>query len=270
MSITTYDGLVAGFASGQSFLFSKASLANTVAAQLFSLFRATGIPTQPAAPTATVTTCVTAVADTTGAFNWGMTVATGQTAYIAQLQLADSVVNTVFIADRLLHSGGYTSNATTLTSITAADLPADRGLDLTNYSDIHWFTEVYTDCGASGGNLTFTYDSPTSSVQTSVVVWPATARAGRLQEIIPNQGHPIVRLKSFRFTTATGTAGSWGITACKEHGMYPTNTANLGALYDFAQCGLHDIPSTARVFMYVLCSTTSTGIVTGMLRVVKG
>jgi hypothetical protein len=130
--------------------------------------------------------------------------------------------------------------------------------------------ETHTDLGASGGNLTFTYDSPTSSTQTSIVVVPNTCRAGKLLDIIPNIGHPIVRLKSFRFTTASGTAGSWGITACKEHGMFPTNTANVGALYDFAQVGLHDIPATACLFFYLMCSTTSTGIVSGLIRIIKG
>jgi hypothetical protein len=270
MAITTYDGLVAGFASGQSCLFYKASLANTAAADLISLFRATGIPTQPVAPTATVNTIVVAATDTTGAINFGMTVATGQTAYIGKLAIADSIVNTVFVADRIQHSGGYSSNATTLTAITSAALPANRGLDLTNYTDISWFMEVYTDLGATGGNLTFTYDSPTSSTQTSIVVVPNTCRAGKMLKIIPNQGHPIVDIKSFRFTTASGTAGSWGITVCKEHGMFPTNTANIGALYDFAQTGLHDIPATAVIMFYVLCTTTTTGIVTGLLRIIKG
>lgn len=270
MAITTYDSLITAFASGQSMLFSKASLANTAAAQLFSIFRATGVPTQIATPTATVATCIGAITDTTGAFNFGMSVVSGQTAYIGKLAIADSIVNTVFVADRLLHSGGNSTNTTALTTISAADLPNDRGLDLTNYSDIHWFMEFYADGGATGGNCTFTYDSPTSSVQTSVVAVSNTPRAGRLFEIVSNIGHPIVRMKSYRFTTATGTAGSFGITAVKEHGMFPTNTANVGALYDFAQIGLHDIPATACLFMYVLCSTTTTGIITGMLRIVKG
>lgn len=270
MAITTYDGLVAGFASGQSMLISKASLSNVAAGQYHSLFRATGVPTQPAVPTATVATCITAVTDTAGCINWGMTVATGHTAYIGSLQISGSVVCGFFIADRLLHSGGYTSNATTLTAITAADLPNDRGLDLTNYSDIHWFMETYTDLGATGSNYTFTYDSPTSSVQTSVVAVPNTCRASRLLEIIPNVGHPIVRLKSFRVTTASGTAGSWGITAVKDHGFYPSGTANVGAMYDFAQTGLHDIPSTACLFPYIIASATTTGVVAGMIRVIKG
>lgn len=270
MSITTYDGLVAGFASGQSFLFSKASLANTAAADRISLFRATGIPTQPSTPTTTVNTVTCAVTDTTGAINFGMSVATGQTAYIAKLALADSIVNSIFICDRLLHSGGYVANTTALNTITSADLPTDRGLDLTNYTDIHWFIEVYSDLGATGGSLTVVYDSPTLSSQSCTVTVPNTCRAGKLLEIIPNLGYPIVRIRSTRFTTSTGTAGSFGITAVKEHGMFPTNTANIGALYDFAQVGLHDVPANACIMFYVLCSTTSTGIVTGLLRIIKG
>lgn len=270
MGITTYDGLVAAFASGQSNLISKASIANTVAAQYHSLWRATGIPTQPAIPTATTSTCITAITDTTGAINYNVSATSVQTIYIGKLAIADSIANSIFVCDRLLHNGGYVANATTLTTMSAANLPADRGLDLTNYSDIHWFMEVYTDLGGTGTTVTFTYDSPTSSVQTSIVTLAATTRASRMQEITPNQGHPIVRIKSFRFTATTGTAGSWGITAVKEHGMFPSNTANIGALYDFAQTGLHDIPATAHLMMYILASTTSTGVVAGLIRFIKG
>lgn len=266
MAISTYDGLVAGLASGQSCLISKASIANTVAAQYHSLRRATGVPTQPAIPTATVATCITNIAS----LNYNMNITTAQTCYIAKLAIADSIANSFFICDRLLESGGYVANATGLTAISAANLPNDRGLDLVTYADTHWFMETYTDLGGTGTNLTFTYDSPTSSTQTSIVAVAVTTRASRLMEIIPNVGHPIVRLKSFRFTATTGTAGSWGITAVKEHGMFPTNTANIGALYDFAQVGMHDIPDTADLMAYVLTSTTSTGVVAGMLRIIKG
>lgn len=266
MALTTYDGLVGAFASGQSFLISKASIANTVAAQYHSIRRATGVPTQPAIPIATVTTCITNIAS----LNYGLNVSSTLTCYIGKLAIADSIANTVFICDRLLESGGYVANATGLTAISSADLPADRGLDLTNYSDVHWFMETYTDLGGTGTNLTFTYDSPTSSVQTVVVAIAATTRASRLMEIIPNVGHPIVRLKNFRFTATTASAGSWGITAVKEHGMFPSNTANIGALYDFAQVGLHDIPITADLMMYVLASTTSTGVIAGMMRIIRG
>lgn len=270
MAITTYDGLVAGFASGQSFLISKASIANAAASQYHSLWRATGVPTQPAIPSATVNTVLNAASDTTGAINFNMATVSTQTCYIGKLAIADSIANSIFVCDRIMHSGGYVANATTLTAVASMDLPVDRGLDLTNYTDIHWFMEVYTDLGGTGTTVTFTYDSPTSSVQTSVVTLAATTRASRMQEIVPNLGHPIVRIKSFRFTATTGSAGSWGITGVKEHGMFPSNTANIGSLYDFAQTGLHDIPATAHLMMYVLASTTSTGVVAGMMRVIKG
>lgn len=273
MAITTYDQLVSAFASAQSFLFSKASIANQGAGGYTSLWRATGLPTQPTIPTATVATCITAVTDTTGAFNYGMSVTTGLSIYIAKMAVCGSVSHAMFFADRLVHNGGLVANATTLTTFNSFDLPDDRGLDLTNYTDIHWFYEIYTDIGTTGTTVTFTYDSPTSSVQTVAVAIGGTSplgRAGRMFEIPPNAGHPIVRIKSSRLTATTGTAGSWGIVAVHEHGLYPMGQVNVGSLFDFAQVGLHEIPITAHMFMYVLSSTTSSGIVSGLFRFVKG
>jgi hypothetical protein len=260
-------------ASGQSFLFSKASIANTGANSQWSLWRATGIPVQPAAPTATVVTVVTAITDTTGSINYGMQVATGQTAYIAKLAIVGSVTNALFVADRLVHNGGLAHNTTALNTFNTFTLPSDRGLDLTNYTDVHWFLEIYTDIGVTANTCTVTYDSPTSSTQTVAISLGGASplnRAGKLIEIPPNAGHPIVDIKSTRMTTASAVAGSYGITALKEHGMYPMGTVNVGVLYDFAQAGLHDIPTTASIMFYVMCTTTSTGIVSGMMRVVKG
>jgi hypothetical protein len=107
MAISTYDGLVAGFASGQSFMFNKASFSNTSAGSFYSLWRATGLPIQPSIPGTTMTSAVCAATDTTGALNYGFTVASGQTAYLAQFQVCDTIQNFIGIADRILHCGGH-------------------------------------------------------------------------------------------------------------------------------------------------------------------
>jgi hypothetical protein len=270
MAISTYDGLVAGFASGQSFMFNKASMSNTSAGSFYSLWRTTGLPIQPNIPGTTMTSCACAVTDSTGAFNYGFINTTGFTSYIAQFQICDTVQNFIGIADRILHCGGHVANVSALTTVNSIVLPTDRGLDLSNYTDIEWYMETYTDLGASGTNLTFTYTSPTASGQTTIVAVPATNRAGKLIKLVPNAGHPIVTIQSFQFTVTTGTAGSWGLTAMKHHGYYPTNAANVGAIYDFAQCGLHSIPALSHLMLTMMATTTTSGQVTGFIRTIQG
>lgn len=270
MSIATYDQLIAGLAAGQSFYFSKASIANQAAAGFTSLWRATGVPAQPSIPTAT---CVTVLSDTAGAFNYGMTVATGLTAYFSNFAINGSASHTVYIADRLVHNGGLVANATTLNTFNSFDLPTDRGLDLTNYSDTQWFYEIYTDIGTTGTTVTFTYDSPTSSAQTVAVAIGGSSplnRAGRMFQIPANSGHPIVRIKSARLTATTGTAGSWGIVAVKTLASLNMGQANIGVNLDFAQLGFNDIPSTAHLYLFLISSTTASGTINGLFRIARG
>jgi hypothetical protein len=220
-----------------------------------------------------VATVTVASTDTNGSWNYGMTVATGQTAYIAGLQIVGSVTHALFVCDRIVHNGGLTHNTTALNTFNAFTLPNDRGLDLTGYTDIHWFLEIYTDIGITANTCTITYDSPTSSTQTVALSLGGASplgRAGRMYEIPPNVGHPIVDIKNTRMTTASAVAGSYGIVALKEHGMFPLGTINVGVSYDFAQAGLHAIPTTASIFMYVVSSSTTSGVISGQLRVVKG
>ena len=51
MAITTVDGIVAGFGGRTTNIFYKASLANAVAGQIFSLFQSAGLPIAGATPT---------------------------------------------------------------------------------------------------------------------------------------------------------------------------------------------------------------------------
>ena len=271
MAITTYDGLIAGLGAGQSFLISKASIANQGAGGYTSLWRATGIPAQPAIPTATVSTVVNSVGG--GAINNTMTVATGLTAYMGRLGICGSLSHMFFVCDRIVHNGGLVANTTALTTLNTYDLPTDRDLDLTNYSDIHYFYEIYTDIGVTGTTVTFGYDSPTSSAQTVVVAIGGASplnRAGRMFEILPNTGHPIVRLKTARLTATTGTAGSWGIVGVQELGAGPMGQINIGVMYDFAQVGLRKVSSGAYMMAYIISSTTSSGTPNGMIKIITG
>ena len=110
MAISTVDGIVSGLGSGYAkFIIDKASLANQVAGRIVSLWRASGVPAIPAAPT-------TAVQLTNGAT--GCIPFTNQTlparSYIGFTDYSNSVAgNALVFCDRLAEQGGLSFNVTT-------------------------------------------------------------------------------------------------------------------------------------------------------------
>jgi hypothetical protein len=280
MSITGRDGIINGLANNNSRLvIDKASLANAAAGQIFSLWRATGQPAQGAIPSTTAALCTKALL---GSMDF-----TNQTlpaeSYLAWLSLtAANAAVSVEVHDRLAHMGGLVLNVTTAQNITGLNLtagglnpPADR-LGSSNYSDVRWFLECYTDGGATASNATInvTYNDG-SSANLNVQAVGGTLRAGRLlplTDLIPTaqQGLFIRGINSVTLSASTGTAGNFGFTAARQRTLLFTNTPSKAENFDWAQLGLPGVPNDACLWMSMTCSTTSTGIVRGQGKVIHG
>lgn len=253
-------------------ILDKASLSNAVAGQLFSLWRATGQPAQgaipgttPAIPTKATTGAVSFTNVTAPIYNfigwmWGQ---------------ASNNAMSFEIWDRVAHMGGLVLNVTTSQAITGLDLSAS-GLNLgsdrlgaSNYSDIQWFLEVYTDGGATASNATInvTYnDASTGNLNVQAV--GGTLRAGRLiplTALIPtgDQGKFIRGINSVILSASTGTAGSFGFTAVRPRTMIDFGTANKSEKFDWAEIGMSLVPNDACLMLAALCSTTTTGTLRG-------
>jgi hypothetical protein len=270
MAITTLDGIAAALPNGQDFVIAKASIATQGAGQFSSLWRGTGMPAQGGIPTATGATCISTLTGGLGA----ITLSSALTCYISNFYVNGSISNMIYCYDRIMHCGGFSANATGLTAITGLNLTGitDRGI-AADCSNIEWWTEVYTDIGTTGGLVTFTYDSPTSSVQTCTVTLGGTSplnQDSRAQRIMPNAGHPIVGIKSFRFTTATGTAGSWGITATNQKCVFNMGQPNVGVDKNWADTRMAIVSTDACLFFITLDSTTSTGVIDGGIHIIAG
>lgn len=278
MAITTYDGLVAAYATAEIITLSKATVVTQAAGGQSSLWRATGWPIQGAIPTATGTTCITSLLGTylANGQTEAYTVATGLTAYLGTSNLSESLAGGFMLYDRIMHNGGLVANVTSLTAITGFNVSgiSDR-LIATDYSNLHWYAEIYTDIGTTGGLVTVNYDSPTLTGQTCTVTIGGASPANqdsRVFRIFPATGHPIKLINSVRLTTSTGTAGSWGITACRPiaYQTVPALTQG-GSDRDFAAIGMTVLASVGScLFHIVTTSTTSTGQVDGMIAVIKG
>lgn len=274
MTISTRDQLINALANNASrVVLDKASLANTVAGQFFSLWQSTGVPGAGATPTTAVIPTYT----TTGAVGFTQQTAPA-TSYLGWLRTSTgNPITTVEVHDRVAHMGGLSGTVTTAQTV-GVDL-SSGGLNLVaarrgdaNYSDVQWWIEIYTALGATGVNATVnvTYDDA-STGNLAVIALGATPRAGRMYPLISAVAGRFIRgVNSVTLSATTGTAGNFGVTATRQRSAIDTDVANKAVVYDWAQLGLPEIPNDACLMFVVLCSTTTTGTVRGQGKLAHG
>lgn len=280
MAITTVDGILDALANNSSrIVLDKASIANQTAGGFASLWRATGQPAQGAIPG---TTPAIPTSATTGAMGFANQTAPAKS-YFAWLNgNSPNAGSNIEVHDRVAHMGGLVLNVTTAQNITGLDLSAS-GLNLgadrrgdSNYSDIQWFLEVYTDGGATASNATInvTYNDG-STGNLNVVAVGGTLRAGRMLPLTPliptaQQGLFIRGINSVTLSASTGTAGSFGFTASRPRTSLSLNVANKTETFDWALLGLPEIPNYSCLFIVMVCITTSTGTLRGGGKIAHG
>lgn len=279
MAIETLDQLVNAMANNSSrVIIDKASIANAVAAQFYSLWRATGQPGQGAIPGA-VATCDNTLL---GAVQFNQQTSPA-TSYLAIIEgLCSNAGTTLEIHDRLMHMGGLVANITTTQTVgldLAANLANDN-LDArkgdSNFSDVQWWLEWYADTGATASNATVnvTYNDDSTGNLTLVAVG-GTLRASRmvaLNGLIPAAaaGKYIKAINSVTLSASAGTAGNFGVTATRYRAANYQPVANARFTADWAALGLPEIPNESCLFAVLLCSTTTTGIVRASGKIAHG
>jgi hypothetical protein len=278
MTITNRDQLINSMGNNSSrIIFDKASIANAAAGQFHSLWRATGQPGQAAIPT-TAATCDNTLL---GALQFTQQTSPA-TSYLALLEgLCANAGATFEIHDRLMHMGGLSGTVTTAQG--ALDLHANIASDnLTNrigdsnYSDVTWWLEWYTDTGATGVNVTVnvTYNDASSGSLTALAL-AATRRASfmvPLNGLIPAAaaGRYIRDVDSVTLSATTGTAGNFGITATRYRAAMYKPVANARFTQNWADLGLPEIPNESCLFGVQIAGTTSTGIVRATGKIIHG
>ena len=272
MTITTLDQLASALGNNSTrFILDKASLSNTAAGQYHSLFRATGQPGQGAIPT-TAAVCTNAL---TGAMNFAQQTSPATTyGGWANAMCSNSAV-TVEIHDRLMHMGTLSGTVTTAQTV-GLDVHANIGSnDLaarigdSNYSDVQWFMEWYTDTGSTAVTATInvTYDDGTSGDLTALSL-AATRRASLmipLNVLVPaaKAGFYIRDINTVLLSATTGTAGNFGFTATRPRLTMPLPLANKMEIFDWAALGFPEIVNSSCLFPVQIASTTTTGTVRG-------
>lgn len=271
MTINTRDQLIDALGNNSSrIVIDKASLANAVAGNVFSLWQATGVPGAGATPS----TAAVPTSATTGALGFTNQTAPA-TSYIAWLAAtASNNATNLEIHDRLAHMGGLSGTVTTAQgalSLVTSNPGADRRGD-SNYSDVQWWLEIYTALGSTGVNATVnvTYNDD-STGNLAAIALGATPRAGRLYPLVSaSAGKFIKAVNSVTLSATTGTAGNFGITATRPRTSLSMLLANKTETLDWAQLGLPVVPNDSCLMMLMICSTTSTGTVRGQGKIAHG
>lgn len=276
--ITNRDQLIDALANNSTRIgIDKASIANTVAGQYHSLWRATGQPGQGAIPAA----AANCNQSTVGGMRFSQQTAPAKS-YLAYLEAASSnSAATVEVHDRLMHMGGLNGTFTTAQTVgldfngVTADNMAERIGDA-NYSDIQWWLEWYTDTGATVTTATVavTYNDGTTGNLTGVSL-AATRRASFMQPLnglIPaaSGGKFIRAVNTVTLSASTGTVGNFGVTATHLRGSLFMPIANAKFSADWANLPINTIPNSACPFIAVLASTTSTGLLRGGGKIAHG
>jgi hypothetical protein len=257
--------IVSGLASGLILPLNKASIANLAAGYFASLWRATGWPAQGAIPGAAAT------CDDTLLGSWLLPNSGSLDLYILKATICGATVNTWLIYDRLTHMGGLSGVTTGDQTVNVALTTANgQGRCTVDGSDVEWFAEMYTDIGTTAQTCTVTYTDQTDTQRTitfSLAGASPLNRASRCIQLIPNAGQTMKSVVKVNIGTSTGTAGSWGITARKKLFSVPQLVANIAPPGDFCAIGAPWIADTACLEFCCLCSTTSTGIVQGDMKI---
>ena len=271
MAITSLDQLIAGLGNNsQGLVFNKATITNQVAGNFVSMWTATGWPFAGNAPT----TVAIPTAATTGAM--GINNATsGETNYLARLFLMSSVAGTdVQVHDRLSHAGGLSGTSTSAQTVTvnaAAAGLVDR-IGASDYSDVQWWLEWYTDTGASAVSVTVAvvYDNG-STGNAFPISLSATMRRARMLPILPaSPGRRIRQVTSVTLASTTGAVGDFGVTATRALGGVSLGLANYGSVSDWAALGLPKLADDVCLQFVVITSTTSSGAIYGSGKVAAG
>lgn len=269
MAITTRDGLVAALAGALDVPFYKASI-TAVAGFFYATFRAAA--GMPAASTlATPTTTGRSLSRTDSGALPIPTVTGGNTLHVGGVDLVGTVAGTMVLYDRLVEWGGLSGTVTSAQSLSAVTLPTRAGSGVGCEIWLDWYSATGSTTSATV-TASYTNQAGTSGrTATLVGGTPASVPANRCYQLAMQDGDTGVQsVQSVTLGTSTGTAGNFGVTIRRKIGTHQMPVANIGQKWGYAETGLSIIPTDACLELVVLATTTSTGVITGMLCAAQG
>ncbi len=284
MAIASPAEIAAALGAGsQPYAISKAAIANQLAGGYCSLFRATGTPAQGSIPSTAAVCDKTLTGALLNQVNASGNDARGNPKknYLGPIDLIPSAntPGTIIVVDRLAHMGGLsgtsTSSQTVGVDVSGAGSNMASRINQTDYTDVRWFIEIYTDVGTTAVTATITYTNAAGTTGRTTTMSFAGAspanRAGRMFEIIPtnNGSEKIESIQSLQNSATTGTAGSFGITALKWLGAVPQNLVGGLADVDMLRI-LREAGPDACLVPIAITGTTSSPVIAGTGYLITG
>jgi hypothetical protein len=272
VAITSPDDLVNAVANAAvATMMQYRSIANQLASGWSDLWLYQDLPTYMVAGTDTPGT---SAAYLTKATKGSLRNFTNPTApaehYLASITaVASATGHHLYLVDRLAHVGGL--NATTLTAqtvgidlrISSANVSAAR-IGASDYSDIRWAMEIYTDIGTTARNLSINYrnaaetDGQTQTFTNGIGGASPANRAGRLFPLAITGG--CSQLNNCTLSASTGTAGNFGFVAYRPLAHINVGPANSGVCADWTRTLLATIPDDACLSFVMFSANATTGL----------
>ncbi|MGL4576375.1 MAG: hypothetical protein ACRCV9_16445 [Burkholderiaceae bacterium] len=260
MAITSEALLIEARAGARAAPYRKDSVGNTAAGQIFDLWRATGIPTQPAIPAAAAVCDATTV----GAISLPFVIAGGKNLFIDAILAQFAIAGQMQFVDRLIHSGGLNATLTTAQAVNTPALPARA-----TPARCRWYIVAHADLGGTGVNATVAVTYTDSTTANLVVAIPPTQRANRKIEIIAGAGKVIASVQTVTQSATTGAAGNYGI-VCEMPTGVRAGVLAAGGSIEYESL-MRDMQSASPCLSAnVLCTTTATGVIDAELLFMQG
>lgn len=260
MAINSQDSLVTANVAALLRNFQKASVTAKAAGTYQSLWTAAGMPGAGSAPSSTAG--VVPTSSTAGAIPF----TNSNVSYLQRLAAQGPTVGTLILYDRLVHSDGLSGTVGTAQTVGTPSLTR-----ATDGIGVEIYLEWYTATGGTAATVTASYTNttPASGRTTVSQTIQATPVAGQMQ-FLPLQAGDlgVTAVASVTLSGTTGTAGNFGITLVKRIAEVPITLANVGNVYD--QIVGPVVEDSSCLALMVLCSTTSTGLQSGSLRIAQG
>lgn len=260
MAINSQDSLVTANVAALLRNYQKASVAAKAAGTYQSLWTAAGMPGAGSAPSSTAG--VVPTSSTAGAIPF----TNSNVSYLQRLAAQGATVGTLILYDRLVHSDGLSGTVGTAQTVGTPSLTR-----ATDGIGVEIYLEWYSATGGTAATVTASYTNttPTSGRTTVSLTIQATPVAGQMQ-FLPLQAGDlgVTAVASVTLSGTTGTAGNFGITLVKRIAEVPITLANVGNVYD--QIVGPIVEDSSCLALMVLCSTTSTGLQSGSLRIAQG
>jgi hypothetical protein len=265
MAITTLDGLVAGFTSGQRRAWQKAAQTGGGAGGYVSLFKTAGTPSGASTtPTGTGEIPTNATAGALGFTN----PSGGNLAYLAQCSIACHTTGTVTIYDRLWHNSGLSGTVITAQTVNSLALTRPDAVG----SNVECWLECNTVTGTTARTLTVSYtDAVNGAGRSGTIAIPASMPANRMIPMTNQSGdYGVKSIQSCTLSATTGTAGDFGLVLLRRIVDIPTLVADSGVDRDAFALGLPQIYSGACLAILAFCSAATQGPWHGLYSIAVG